>query len=300
MSQHLVSESLSRRFHVSTVPSLDACGGLRRPIVFSHVASPVAMRAPTLPPPVDDVFAVHVHHLPISRGDIWIAQRHRKMAVPEGGVFIFDLRSEPTAQILEPFDFSRFEFPKVAMDDLAYQQGLRRLGDLYAQSCDADPVVEHIAIAMMQRIALFGREGDSVFQDHLAMALFSHLARKYGGAVAGESSSGVLAPWQLRRVDEWIGAHLQEPIAIAALAAIVELSPSYFSRAFTRSAGMPPHQWLLHKRIDRAKLLLRGSSTSLSDIAASCGFVDQSHFTKVFARVEHMTPGRWRRWLTAP
>ena len=54
------------------------------------------------------------------------------------------------------------------------------------------------------------------------------------------------------------------------------------------------HRWLLLRRIERAKILLRGSRP-LAEIAATCGFVDQSHFTKVFARVEGMPPGAWRR-----
>jgi AraC-like DNA-binding protein len=77
--------------------------------------------------------------------------------------------------------------------------------------------------------------------------------------------------------------------SIADLAAECRLSPSHFARA---STGTPPHKWLLNRRIDRAKALLLGGGDALSQIALACGFVDQSHFTRVFARSEGLSPGR--------
>jgi AraC family transcriptional regulator len=61
------------------------------------------------------------------------------------------------------------------------------------------------------------------------------------------------------------------------------------------SVGTPPHRWVLRRRIERAEQLLDGSTVPLGEIAARCGFADQSHFTKVFARVARVTPGDWRR-----
>lgn len=82
---------------------------------------------------------------------------------------------------------------------------------------------------------------------------------------------------------------------IAQLAQECGLSASYFARAFRRTAGVTPHQWLLSRRVDKARALLLQGSLDLASIAAVCGFVDQSHFTRVFASIENDTPGRWRR-----
>jgi transcriptional regulator GlxA family with amidase domain len=59
--------------------------------------------------------------------------------------------------------------------------------------------------------------------------------------------------------------------------------------------GMPPHQWLTKRRIERAKQLLQEAQLELADIAVACGFVDQSHFTRVFSQSEGQSPGMWRR-----
>jgi Helix-turn-helix domain len=67
------------------------------------------------------------------------------------------------------------------------------------------------------------------------------------------------------------------------------------SRAFRQSIGLPPHQWLLQRRVDKAKQLLRDSRSPLAEVAADCGFADQSHFTRVFTRAVGISPGQWRR-----
>jgi AraC-like DNA-binding protein len=74
------------------------------------------------------------------------------------------------------------------------------------------------------------------------------------------------------------------------------LSASYFVRAFKQTTGVPPHRWLTKQRVERAKELLQDLGQELSDIAQLCGFVDQSHFTRVFSRSEGYSPGRWRRF----
>jgi AraC-like DNA-binding protein len=59
--------------------------------------------------------------------------------------------------------------------------------------------------------------------------------------------------------------------------------------------GMPPHRWLLLQRVLHAKSLLRDPLRPLADIAAACGFTDQSHFTRVFTSIVGASPGAWRK-----
>jgi AraC family transcriptional regulator len=75
------------------------------------------------------------------------------------------------------------------------------------------------------------------------------------------------------------------------------LSVSHFSRAFRRTMGVAPHNWLLTRRIEVAKEKLRNSGLSLSEVALACGFADQSHLTRVFTGMVGVSPGAWRRAL---
>ena len=64
---------------------------------------------------------------------------------------------------------------------------------------------------------------------------------------------------------------------------------------FKQATGVAPYRWLTKQRVERAKELLQDPGRELADIAQRCGFVDQSHFTRVFSRSEGYSPGRWRR-----
>ena len=96
-------------------------------------------------------------------------------------------------------------------------------------------------------------------------------------------------------------SRLDEPISLAELARACKLSPSHFARAFRQTTGQPPHRWLMEQRIEKAKQLLVDSTLSLAQIAWTCGFADQSHFTRVFAQLVQSSPGQWRRhWRSGP
>lgn len=105
---------------------------------------------------------------------------------------------------------------------------------------------------------------------------------------------GALAPWQLRRASDWMRTNLGLPISIADVAAQLGLSTSYFARAFRTSTGVPPHQWLLQRRIELALQLMQRPNLPLGEIAAACGFADQAHFSRVFAARLGVPPSRWR------
>jgi AraC-like DNA-binding protein len=103
-----------------------------------------------------------------------------------------------------------------------------------------------------------------------------------------------LARWQVRRAHEFLSAHLGANITMDDVAAICGLSRAYFTSAFRRATGETPHLCLLRYRIERAKALLTGPLT-IADIALECGFADQSHLTRVFAKQTGIPPGVWRR-----
>src|SRR5262249_12050379 len=119
---------------------------------------------------------------------------------------------------------------------------------------------------------------------------------RYGTACAVmQRATGGLAPWQEQHAKEMMNECLDGDVSLSDLARECRLSVTHFVRAFRRSTGLSPHQWLLARRIDRAKSLLAESGLSLAEIALACGFWDQSHFTRVFTADVGTSPGRWRR-----
>jgi AraC family transcriptional regulator len=105
---------------------------------------------------------------------------------------------------------------------------------------------------------------------------------------------GGLAPWQERRAKEMIASNL-DGVPVQELARECRLSRAHFSRAFRRSVGVTPHNWLIEQRIVLSKKKLRDDRLSLADVGVECGFSDHAHFTRHFARIVGVTPSAWRR-----
>jgi AraC family transcriptional regulator len=97
------------------------------------------------------------------------------------------------------------------------------------------------------------------------------------------------------RVTRHIEEHLGEAaLSIEELARIARMSPFHFARAFKTALGCPPHRYVVERRIERAKALIRAGRLPLAEIAQLVGFADQAHFSTVFRRETGTTPGRFR------
>ena len=104
-----------------------------------------------------------------------------------------------------------------------------------------------------------------------------------------------LSARRLEAVLGYIGEHLHAALTLRDLAAVVHLSPCHFARRFKESTGLPPHRYIIARRIERAKQVLRGGDElSLAQVAARVGFWDQGHFTRHFKRLVGVTPRRFR------
>ena len=127
-------------------------------------------------------------------------------------------------------------------------------------------------------------------------------ALRLAGAVCAVQAAGQsLLPAPSRRDERRISAALrliearaQEALSLSDLAGVAAMSPYHFLRTFRAVVGMTPHQYVLHTRLRRAALQLRGSAESIAAIAFAAGFNDLSTFNRRFARVIGMSPGAYR------
>jgi AraC family transcriptional regulator len=212
-----------------------------------------------------------------------------------------DLSTGPQCKIARPMDNFHLHIPRAALDDLAEEAGSPRIDRLHAP--DGWDTTDLILESLKQTVlAATGNPGhvSQLFVDHMILALHTHCAGTYGGMRdAQRQRVGVLAPWQTRRAKELIAANLSKELSLTEIATECSLSTAHFSRAFKASTGTTPHGWLQTCRVQCAEELMRNSDLPLADIALQCGFADQSHFTRVFARIAGDTPGAWRRFRWA-
>ena len=156
-----------------------------------------------------------------------------------------------------------------------------------------DPLVSQIALTIANQID-YGVV-DNILADALSTALAVRIVRYYiePSAIKLAPSSG-LSRERLQRVREYIEAHLGDRLTLTDLAGVACLSPYHFSRSFKLGLGIGPQRYVMQRRLERAKTLIRRTNQPFAWVAGEAGFADQSHLTCVFRRETGVTPGQFR------
>jgi AraC family transcriptional regulator len=210
---------------------------------------------------------------------------------------IFDYRKNWRADLQSGFDCLNFHIEREALSHAFDGEQRKEISNLKAEPGESinDQQLYGLVLAFLPALDR-PQEVSRLFMEHFGWTLCSHLAACYGasGKVIGMARGG-LASWQEKRAKDLIEASLDGDISVETLAEECGLSRAHFSRCFRVSTGVPPHRWLLNRRVARAKGLLVDWSLPISEIAARCGFADQSHLSRVFKKLEGETPMAWRR-----
>jgi AraC family transcriptional regulator len=150
-----------------------------------------------------------------------------------------------------------------------------------------DPQIEHIAWALdAERRA--GHPSGRLYTESLGMALAAHLLGRH--AASPKLRGGGLAKSQLRRVTTFIEEHIDENLPLARLAGVTKVSASHLKTLFRRSTGLPVHEYVVQRRVERAKALLVRGELPASQVALEAGFAHQSHMARWMRRILGVTP----------
>ncbi len=244
----------------------------------------------------DEAFLVGIQLCNITGHEYWLNGRWRAVEPAMAGMtYIHDLRLDPRALVREPTHALHFYFPLATLNAFADQNETPAISELIHKPMVGrdDPVTRWLGEAAMAAL----REphvASGLLLDEILSAACAHTLGHYGNArgPVRRHASG-LARWQERRAKDMMNAHMD--VSLAELAQECRVSVTHFVRGFRRSTGMPPHRWLLARRVGKAKVLLTESSHTLAQIALACGFSSQSHFSAAFKSLTQMSPGRWRR-----
>jgi AraC-like DNA-binding protein len=265
-------------------------------LAVTRLHAPNGFSDPTSPIPLEKAFSIHLHLRASRGGRLWLSGKLVPTGKrPSGGVTILDLEEDPIAFFPNPIDVMQFYIPCRALDEFAHESQIATVNTLSWPHCEMDRTLKHLGMTVLTAIQS-PHPAPRVFLDHVGQTVLAHAISVYGGASASlKPALGHLAPWQARRATEFLTANLHGDISLASVAAECDLSVSHFAHAFRRTFGRPPHRWLVQRRIDAAKDLLRTSQLTLAEIASKCGFADQSALNRSFKRALGESPGAWRK-----
>jgi AraC family transcriptional regulator len=217
---------------------------------------------------------------------------------PLGAVGIYDLESDPRAYRNSPFDSIHFNVPRATLDYFAEDLELPRVATLYCPQGTFDHVLYHLARLILPALEVSSPRPKSLFLDHYVLMLCGHLITTYGSVgLVQNFYQGGLAAWQKRRVLDLLEQHLTGDLRLFKLAEECGLSVSHFARSFKRTFGTTVHRYLILKRVERAKDLLKHSTIPLPMIALQCGFSDQAAFSRTFGSIVNTSPAKWRNQM---
>ena len=154
-----------------------------------------------------------------------------------------------------------------------------------------DEIVQHLMVALTLELRS-GNPSGSTFLETIVTALVQHALRA-PAAISRAAKRGGLSASQLRLVLDIVDARLAERPSLLELAAALEISTRYLCRAFRASTGISLHQFILRRRVEKARALIEAGGLSLSEVAIAAGFADHSQMSATFRKVLNAAPSHF-------
>ena len=190
-----------------------------------------------------------------------------------------------------PYDVLHLHIPTLLIANCTHHMAGRAVALCAEEKPAKDSTIERLARALIDADQIGGSLGQ-LYAECISIAIITRLLT---ASVYDEQRKVIpLAQWRLKRATDYIEAHLTGPVSLADFASATGLSRMYFAAQFRAATGFRPHEYLLRRRIERARELLVSTHLTITEIAYSVGFQTQSHFTTVFNRLVGQTPRAWR------
>ncbi len=178
-------------------------------------------------------------------------------------------------------------------DTLVLSAGGKSSAQIIQSLAASPPKIEHLMRALDHESNQPSTD-DHFGLECLATVIALALSQHAGALATASKSAPRLAPRQMRAVQSYVDEHLEQTITLGALASAAGLSSFHFLRAFKESMGVTPGQYVLDRRMERARFLLRAGRLSVAEVGICVGFEHSSHFSRAFRRAIGTTPSMFR------
>ncbi|NEQ55446.1 MAG: helix-turn-helix domain-containing protein [Leptolyngbya sp. SIO3F4] len=201
------------------------------------------------------------------------------LLVPEGVVHWCSW-SQPKGSVL------MIEIEHNFLSQVAYEKMEPNRTELVPTFLTPDPIIYGIGLAFYKTLEA-NQPNDLLYVETLSQSLTVHLLRNYATLRSWQDNQAEgLSQRQLRRVLDYINHSLEQSVILTRIPILLEMSQYRFSQLFQRSIGMSPYQYVVQKRVERARQLLgQTPQLSLTEVAKQCGFTNQKHLTRHLFRL---------------
>jgi len=272
--------------HRTLLSSGDRWEGLRVDLI--HVTGPTEIPETTL---ADHRLVAHLDGP--TRTRVWFAGAGKVGECVPGDICIFpatlpfSVRRDRAGRIVATFLSPRL-VDEVASDERV--PGRRALRPMFRAR---NPLLNELLLALAEEVRT-DNPGGPLYAETLGAAVAAQLLRTQLPAPHERRGAGGLGSTTLRRLFDYVEDHLAEQIRLSDLAGIAGMSTFQLARRFKDVSGVPPHQYVTRRRIERAKQLLCEPDSSVVEVALACGFASPSHFAQAFRFVTGVSPRSYR------
>ncbi len=239
--------------------------------------------------------AISVAFLPHERV-VWSVDRKASKitSLPAGSAFIYGDRNFVWHKRERISEYINILLDQKFLEQVALESDLSSPIELQHRVIFSDSTILHIAQLFKSELFNGGLAG-KLYVESLRNLLAVHLLRNYNFTVVKPVLvNGALDACKLNKVKDFIEDQLAEDLSINDMAAVVHMSQFHFARAFKTATGTSPHRYLMLRRMERAKILLKVTKISIAEIAYQLGFANQSHFIAQFRKAIGTTPKSYR------
>jgi AraC family transcriptional regulator len=209
-------------------------------------------------------------------------------SVPPGTILVSAPGQQLRARVTPPFDFLHIHVG----NRFLCEEGLAPDEDNIAPHDEPAPFRDTLAEAL----------GRSLLDEHVhpsqpeyARVVAKAIVMRAIGRRPAKRRCWALPKWRMKRLEQYLAVNIDRRISLHDMAAAAGLSKMHFAAQFRAATGFRPHEYLLFKRIERAKVVMAATEISLVEVAFSVGFNAQAHFSTVFKRFTGKSPAQWRQ-----
>jgi AraC family transcriptional regulator len=291
-------DTLAAYFHQEASKTASTSWADDSAFAITRLHSHVGLPDTSVPIPVEAALHLSIAIMPVPLGSYQLEVDGREINVPyipEFRTSLLDLQAPFLCTLDCAFDYVHYHLPREGLDEIARDHQIKPVVNFKFGICEDDLVIAQLTKNILPFAT--SRSWSSLLAiDQFSLMFGAHILQTYGGLTRlPEVVTRGLAPWQARRAAEVLRSRLDGGVRLSTLARECGMSVSHFTRSFRATFGVSAHGWLVQRRIELAKDLMRRTDYPLVGIALQCGFSDQAAFNRTFNQTVGMSPGRWRR-----